>query len=51
MAFVPQVVDDVTEFYKQTYNNYKTNKPEALKRTLQLIHFGVRTLKMLWFPC
>lgn len=38
-----QVVNDVTEFYKQTYNNYKDTKQEALKETLRLIHFGVRT--------
>lgn len=36
-----QVVEDVTEFYKQTYDNYKTTKQEALKETLRLIHFGV----------
>lgn len=51
MAFVPQVVNDVTEFYKQTYDNYKATKQEALKQTLRLIHFGVRTQKMLLFPC
>lgn len=39
---VVQVVEDVTEFYKQTYDNYKTTKQEALKETLRLIHFGVR---------
>lgn len=36
-----QVVEEVTEFYKQTYNNYKDTKQEALKETLRLIHFGV----------
>lgn len=40
----PQVVEDVTEFYKQTYNNYKDTRQEALKETLRLIHFGVRSL-------
>nr|XP_015817052.2 CD9 antigen isoform X2 [Nothobranchius furzeri] len=35
------VVEDVTEFYKQTYDNYKTTKQEALKETLRLIHFGL----------
>lgn len=42
VVFVSQVVNDVTEFYKETYNNYKTTKQEALKETLRLIHFGVR---------
>ena len=37
-----QVVEDVTEFYKQTYANYKDTRQEALKETLRLIHFGVR---------
>ena len=40
---VSQVVEDVTEFYKQTYSNYGQTKQEALKETLRLIHFGVRT--------
>uniref|UniRef100_A0A1A7YYX6 Tetraspanin n=1 Tax=Iconisemion striatum TaxID=60296 RepID=A0A1A7YYX6_9TELE len=35
------VVEDITEFYKQTYHNYKTTKQEALKETLRLIHFGL----------
>uniref|UniRef100_A0A4W5LFV4 Uncharacterized protein n=1 Tax=Hucho hucho TaxID=62062 RepID=A0A4W5LFV4_9TELE len=35
------VVDDITEFYKQTYNNYISTKQEALKETLRLIHFGL----------
>lgn len=38
-----QVVEDVTEFYKQTYTNYRDTRQEALKETLRLIHFGVRT--------
>lgn len=38
-----QVVEDITEFYKQTYANYKDTKQPALKETLRLIHFGVRT--------
>lgn len=42
VVFVSQVVNDVTDFYKETYNNYKTTKQEALKETLRLIHFGVR---------
>uniref|UniRef100_A0A3B5LU79 Tetraspanin n=1 Tax=Xiphophorus couchianus TaxID=32473 RepID=A0A3B5LU79_9TELE len=32
---------EVTEFYKQTFDNYKTTKQEALKETLRLIHFGL----------
>ncbi|XP_031671234.1 CD9 antigen-like isoform X1 [Oncorhynchus kisutch] len=35
------VVEDITEFYKQTYNNYMNTKQEALKETLRLIHFGL----------
>uniref|UniRef100_A0A3B4WSR0 CD9 molecule n=1 Tax=Seriola lalandi dorsalis TaxID=1841481 RepID=A0A3B4WSR0_SERLL len=35
------VVEEVTEFYKQTYNNYKETRQEALKETLRLIHFGL----------
>ncbi|XP_069375699.1 CD9 antigen-like isoform X2 [Paralichthys olivaceus] len=36
-----RVVEDVTEFYKQTYSNYRQTKQEALKETLRLIHFGL----------
>ncbi|XP_053169778.1 CD9 antigen-like [Scomber japonicus] len=36
-----KVVEEVTEFYKQTYNNYKDTKQDALKETLRLIHFGL----------
>ncbi|XP_031586176.1 CD9 antigen-like isoform X1 [Oreochromis aureus] len=36
-----QVVEDITEFYKQTYANYKDTKQPALKETLRLIHFGL----------
>uniref|UniRef100_A0AAQ4QVQ5 Tetraspanin n=1 Tax=Gasterosteus aculeatus aculeatus TaxID=481459 RepID=A0AAQ4QVQ5_GASAC len=36
-----RVVEDVTEFYKQTYTNYKDTRQEALKETLRLIHFGL----------
>ncbi|XP_066540864.1 CD9 molecule a isoform X2 [Hoplias malabaricus] len=32
-----KVVDDITQFYRQTYNNYKENKQDALKETLILI--------------
>ncbi|KAK1906771.1 CD9 antigen [Dissostichus eleginoides] len=41
MLGLDRVVEDVTEFYKQTYNNYKDTKQEALKETLRLIHFGL----------
>ncbi|CAL8242288.1 unnamed protein product [Merluccius merluccius] len=37
-----RVVEDLTEFYKQTYANYKDTKQEALKETLRLIHFGLK---------
>ncbi|XP_061570223.1 CD9 antigen-like isoform X2 [Cololabis saira] len=36
-----RVVDDVTEFYKETYANYQSTKQEALKETLRVIHFGL----------
>uniref|UniRef100_A0A3B5QS45 Tetraspanin n=1 Tax=Xiphophorus maculatus TaxID=8083 RepID=A0A3B5QS45_XIPMA len=36
-----KVIEEVTEFYKQTFDNYKTTKQEALKETLRLIHFGL----------
>lgn len=37
-----QVVEDLTQFYKETFSNYQTTKQEALKETLRGIHFGVR---------
>lgn len=36
-----RVVEDVTEFYKQTLTNYKDSRQEALRETLRLIHFGL----------
>ncbi|XP_014850819.1 PREDICTED: tetraspanin-8 isoform X1 [Poecilia mexicana] len=36
-----KVIEEVTEFYKQTFDNYKNTKQEALKETLRLIHFGL----------
>ncbi|KAK2859100.1 hypothetical protein Q5P01_003720 [Channa striata] len=36
-----KVVEDLTEFYKQTYTNYKDTKQEALKESLRVIHFGL----------
>lgn len=50
-VFCLQVVEDVTEFYKQTYNNYKDTRQEALKETLRLIHFGVSTHASAHFCC
>ncbi|KAM4711609.1 CD9 antigen-like isoform 2-T2 [Anableps anableps] len=36
-----KVIEEVSEFYKQTFYNYKNTKQEALKETLRLIHFGL----------
>lgn len=36
-----QVVDDVTQFYKETYKKYKEDKQEALREMLHLIQYGV----------
>uniref|UniRef100_A0A3B1JAN6 Tetraspanin n=1 Tax=Astyanax mexicanus TaxID=7994 RepID=A0A3B1JAN6_ASTMX len=36
-----KVVDDITQFYTQTYSNYKDNKQDALKETLRLIQHRV----------
>lgn len=36
-----QVVNDITTFYMQTYNNYKTTGDERLKETLRVIQNGV----------
>uniref|UniRef100_A0A3Q2QJ14 Tetraspanin n=1 Tax=Fundulus heteroclitus TaxID=8078 RepID=A0A3Q2QJ14_FUNHE len=36
-----KVIDDVTEFYKQTFDNYKNTKQEALRETLRAIHYGL----------
>ncbi|XP_072241876.1 CD9 molecule a isoform X2 [Leuresthes tenuis] len=33
-----QVVDDITKFYMQTYNEFKTTGDERLKETLRVIH-------------
>ncbi|KAM3609833.1 uncharacterized protein V6R79_020938 [Siganus canaliculatus] len=37
-----QVVSDITTFYRQTYNNYKTTGDERLKETLRLIQTGLK---------
>ncbi|XP_067358251.1 CD9 molecule a isoform X2 [Channa argus] len=36
-----KVVDDITTFYMQTYNNYKTTEDERLKETLRVIQNGL----------
>nr|XP_020468947.1 CD9 antigen-like isoform X3 [Monopterus albus] len=35
------VVEEFTEFYKQTFSNYKSTGQEALKEALRIIHFGL----------
>ncbi|XP_019745926.1 CD9 molecule a isoform X1 [Hippocampus comes] len=36
-----KVVDDITTFYHQTYNNYKETKDERLRETLRVIQTGL----------
>uniref|UniRef100_A0A9J8BJ96 CD9 molecule a n=1 Tax=Cyprinus carpio carpio TaxID=630221 RepID=A0A9J8BJ96_CYPCA len=36
-----KVTQDVTDFYKETYNNYQQTKQEGLKETLRLIQHGL----------
>ncbi|KAM9480663.1 CD9 molecule a isoform 1-T1 [Clarias gariepinus] len=36
-----KVVDDFTQFYKETYNKYKEDKQDALRETLHLIQYGL----------
>ncbi|KAL4625011.1 CD9 antigen isoform X1 [Arapaima gigas] len=36
-----KVVNEIIEFYKQTFQNYKDTKQEALKETLRIIQFGL----------
>ncbi|XP_050991592.1 CD9 molecule a isoform X2 [Labeo rohita] len=36
-----KVTEDITNFYKETYNNYQENKQPALKETLRLIQHGL----------
>lgn len=36
-----QVVNDITTFYMQTYNNFKATKDERLRETLRVIQTGV----------
>lgn len=37
-----KVVNDITTFYLQTYNNYKTTGDERLRETLRLIQTGLK---------
>ncbi|XP_062852439.1 CD9 molecule b isoform X3 [Trichomycterus rosablanca] len=37
-----KIVQDVKQFYTQTYNNYLQTKQPALKETLRLIQFGLQ---------
>lgn len=41
LIIVLQVVNDITAFYMQTYNNFKTLGDERLKETLRVIQTGV----------
>ncbi|XP_056101193.1 CD9 molecule b isoform X2 [Rhinichthys klamathensis goyatoka] len=36
-----KVVNDIQDFYKQTFDNYKSTKQEALRETLRAIHYGL----------
>ncbi|XP_062403821.1 CD9 molecule a isoform X1 [Sardina pilchardus] len=36
-----KVVDDITQFYRETIENYKERREEALKKTLTLIQHGL----------
>ncbi|KAM3870668.1 CD9 molecule a [Diretmus argenteus] len=36
-----KVVDDITKFYMETYNNYRTTQDERLKETLRVIQTGL----------
>ncbi|KAJ8381968.1 hypothetical protein SKAU_G00027460 [Synaphobranchus kaupii] len=36
-----RVVNDITKFYEETFDNYKKTKQEALKEALRLIQFGL----------
>nr|XP_006633875.1 PREDICTED: CD9 antigen [Lepisosteus oculatus] len=41
LSKVQEVVTDIEDFYKETYNNYLKTKQEALKETLRAFHFGL----------
>ncbi len=42
---VLQIVNDITTFYQQTYNNFETTGDERLKETLRAIHTGVSDIR------
>lgn len=44
--FVLQVVNDITTFYMQTYNNFKSTGDERLRETLRVIQHGVSQLQL-----
>ncbi|XP_065121824.1 CD9 molecule b isoform X1 [Paramisgurnus dabryanus] len=37
-----KIVNEVQQFYTQTFNNYKDTKQEALRETLRLIQYGLK---------
>ena len=37
-----QIVDELKNFYKQTYQNYQDTKQEGLKEALRAIQYSVR---------
>lgn len=39
--FPPQIVEEVKQFYEQTYAAYQSTKQPALKETLTVIQLGV----------
>lgn len=41
---VLQIVSDITTFYMETYNNYKSTGDERLRETLRVIQTGVSHL-------
>lgn len=45
-----QVVNDITNFYMQTYKNYQTTGDERLKDTLRLIQKGVSLISLFLPP-
>lgn len=42
--FFFQIVDEVKQFYTETFTNYQTTKQPALKETLRAIQFSVSVL-------
>ncbi len=45
LVAVLQIVNDITTFYQQTYNNFETTGDERLKETLRAIHTGVSDIR------